>query len=120
MDVGCDRSAGLDTGNLCIYLALDVLLVSKHVCAHKNSPSLEELTCLLLLTVGREIAAALQMNYAFVCEFEELRSPLRTPQTQVKQCINHSMQLVLLTNLATATRILAVFVDERFKRILCA
>lgn len=36
------------------------------------------------LATGRDIAAALHMNYAFVCEFEELRSPLRTERTQVE------------------------------------
>jgi hypothetical protein len=33
---------------------------------------------------GRAIAEALQLNYVFLCEFEELHSPLRTPLTQVR------------------------------------
>uniref|UniRef100_A0A1D2A2B6 Endonuclease/exonuclease/phosphatase domain-containing protein n=1 Tax=Auxenochlorella protothecoides TaxID=3075 RepID=A0A1D2A2B6_AUXPR len=44
VDIGCERSGSLDTGN--------------------------------------EIAKALGLNYAFFCEFEELRSPLRTPELQ--------------------------------------
>ncbi|KAH3766167.1 endonuclease/exonuclease/phosphatase family metal-dependent hydrolase [Pelomyxa schiedti] len=32
--------------------------------------------------VGKEIASALHMNYLFVCEFDELRSPLRSKATQ--------------------------------------
>jgi len=32
--------------------------------------------------VGLQIASELQMNYFFVCEFEELHSPLRKPQDQ--------------------------------------
>lgn len=31
---------------------------------------------------GRAIAEALGLSYAFVCEFEELHSPVRTPETQ--------------------------------------
>ena len=32
---------------------------------------------------GAAIAAALKLNYLFLCEFEELRSPLRDRHTQV-------------------------------------
>lgn len=32
--------------------------------------------------VGLELAERLGMNYAFVCEFEELRSPLRSQRDQ--------------------------------------
>ncbi|KAJ4460533.1 hypothetical protein PAPYR_3151 [Paratrimastix pyriformis] len=32
--------------------------------------------------VGQDLARALGMNYLFACEFEELESPIRTPQTQ--------------------------------------
>ena len=34
---------------------------------------------------GLEIAKALRMHYAFLCEFEELHSPLRDALTQVQR-----------------------------------
>ena len=46
VDVGCERSGGIDT--------------------------------------GVAIAKALQLNYAFLSEFEELHSPLRSARTQVR------------------------------------
>jgi hypothetical protein len=33
---------------------------------------------------GRKIAQALFLNYVFLCEFEELRSPKRKPADQVR------------------------------------
>ena len=37
---------------------------------------------------GLKIAEALQLNYVFVCEFEELRSPLRNARSQVSYQIS--------------------------------
>ena len=53
---------------------------------------------LVTLLTGREIASALQMNYVFVCEFEELRSPLRTLQTQVRRIDGQVCALSRLLN----------------------
>lgn len=56
------------------------------------------------VATGDQIAKALGLNYAFFCEFEELRSPLRTPELQVcgilgkveRSCMRHSQGDVLL------------------------
>ena len=46
VDIGCDRSAGLDTGtSVSIGLTRDagILSISKHDCSHKHSFSVESL-----------------------------------------------------------------------------
>ncbi len=40
---------------------------------------------------GVEIAKALQLNYAFFCEFEELESPKRSPETQASRVLAMTM-----------------------------
>ena len=44
--------------------------------------------CREVLATGRIIAEALRMDYAFLCEFEEIHSPLRDAMSQVPSQIS--------------------------------
>ena len=49
---------------------------------------------------GKHIAEQLGLNYVFFCEFEELHSPLRSPELQV--CMHHSAEKQHVLDLCTA------------------
>ena len=89
VDIGCERSACMDTGTL-QHRTKSAVRQAKplHACCklpprcatplHMLFPNLHP-AC----RTGQEIARALHMHYAFLCEFEELHSPLRDAQSQV-------------------------------------
>ena len=56
--------------NACLHLLLAIRLHTDHELAS-------------IVTAGKHIAEALGLNYVFFCEFEELKSPLRSKAAQV-------------------------------------
>ena len=56
-----------------VHLLYSVILLQEIDIGNERSGNLD---------TGKIIAERLEMNYLFVCEFEEFRSPLRVPHTQ--------------------------------------
>ena len=86
VDVGCDRSGGTDTGALPLNLYCQRLAAApplpppmRDLCCPSSVRPCDLAGC---LTAGAAIAQALGLNYVFLSEFEELRSPLRDARSQ--------------------------------------
>lgn len=43
------------------------------------------------LRIGKHISEQLGLNYVFFCEFEEMHSPLRSPELQVCDTMHNAM-----------------------------
>ena len=78
VDVGCERSGGLDTGAPKCNSRRRLLTLPSP--PHHASPSKPPSHA--GAAAGVAIAEALHLNYVFLSEFEELHSPLRDARTQ--------------------------------------
>ena len=99
IDIGCKRSGSMDTGEAeqTCRAPCSCFRASTQACSavHGEKPSLSvceaDRRC---WPAGVEIAKALQLNYAFFCEFEELESPKRSPDTQASRTVVMTVDFV--------------------------
>lgn len=110
VDIGCERSGSLDTGNLWVWRGCVLGLPCQGGLVSKFPINLHPKT-------GNEIAKALGLNYAFFCEFEELRSPLRTPELQVLVRVRVGMDELVCTGSSRRSGIPSAILSQRLCRV---